>query len=169
MQIKRLLVLIVNTMVFFVVANFLKYLLVTNGLGKEIFRSNPFVTYSLVKNTGAAFGLFEGSSFVLFILALLIVVIIAFYVLLNKFYMKDSHINLLAVLCAGILGNAVERFMLGYVIDYIKIKSFDFPVFNINDIMISVSAFILIIGFIIKKKDEYLNDKEIEEDIFYDT
>jgi len=168
MQIKRTLVLTANTTVFLIAANILKYVIVTDDLGRELLRSNSFIGYSLVKNTGAAFGLFQGFSFPLFILAVLIVLGIALYVLLNKFYMKDSQINLLSVLCAGILGNAIERFMHGYVLDFIKFKTFDFPVFNINDIMISVSAFILIICFIIQKKDEYFNDKEVDEDIYYD-
>ena len=166
MQFKRTIIFISNIIFFFVIANFLKYLLVNNGLGKELFRTNSFIAYAPLKNTGAAFGLFQNTSFILFILAVLIVLGIIVYVFTNKLYIKEFRLNLMSVLCAGILGNALERCFYGYVLDYIKIRAWDFPVFNLNDIMISVSAVILIIGYIIQKRDEEQNDREVDEDIY---
>jgi len=57
----------------------------------------------------------------------------------------------LSLILAGSIGNGLDRILNGYVVDFIKIKYFDFPVFNIADIVINIGALILII--------EYLRDK----------
>ena len=49
----------------------------------------------------------------------------------------------LSMLAAGIGGNLHERIALGYVRDYIQINSFDFPEFNISDILINICQFII--------------------------
>ena len=163
MNFKRTLVLITNIAFYCFVAFIAKYLILVEFVGKIPY--NPVFRITYLQNNGAAFGLLKGSYMVLSIFAILVVIGIILYVLFNKYYMTEIKIHFLSVLCAGILGNAIERCIFGHVTDFIKLNLPFFPVFNINDIMITVSAFILIVGILIKKKDDYLNDKEVEEHI----
>ncbi len=58
------------------------------------------------------------------------------------------------MICAGAIGNFIDRMTLGYVVDFFSFYFFGwgFPVFNIADICISVGFVMLIIFTLI---DEY--------------
>jgi len=165
---KRTFLLIVNIAAIYFIAYVSKYIVITEFVGKIFNHKNYFLYLTFVKNSGAAFGLFEGSSTILFVFAVLVVLGLLLYVLLYKFYLSKKKCLLIAILCAGILGNAFERLAYGYVIDFIKINLWNIPVFNINDMMITITAFILIMNILIKKKDDFFNDREVEEDIYLD-
>ena len=45
---------------------------------------------------------------------------------------------------AGALGNWIDRLRQGYVVDFIYFKPIDFPVFNVADIYVTCSAFLII-------------------------
>ncbi|MFR3452587.1 MAG: signal peptidase II [Collinsella sp.] len=45
------------------------------------------------------------------------------------------------------LGNAIDRLMLGYVVDFIATDFIDFPVFNVADIGICIGVFFAFVGF----------------------
>ena len=73
---------------------------------------------------------------------------------------------ILCALAAGALGNFIDRVRLGYVVDFIdvlifKTPSFDggfhlesFPIFNVADIFVTVSAVLLLIFIIVFKEDK---------------
>ena len=76
-------------------------------------------------NKGAAFGLFQGYTTLLIIISLIVLVICIYYY-------KDKNLRLgLSFLIAGIIGNLIDRIILGYVRDFIDIGIF--PVFNLAD------------------------------------
>lgn len=56
-----------------------------------------------------------------------------------------------AMLSAGIICNTYERVSLGYVRDFISINLFEFPVFNISDILINIGVLAIIVMIITKK------------------
>lgn len=99
-------------------------------------------------NTGAAFSLLEGKTYLL-----IIVSIVTFLVLVK--YMGEVKSNKLSntsfgLILGGILGNFGDRLFLGYVRDFLKFNFFGytFPIFNIADICIVVGVFLLIICMI---------------------
>ncbi|MFR8956744.1 MAG: signal peptidase II, partial [Collinsella intestinalis] len=53
----------------------------------------------------------------------------------------------LGLVAGGALGNAIDRLMLGYVVDFIATDFIDFPVFNVADIGICVGVFFAFVGF----------------------
>lgn len=113
---------------------------------------------TFVCNTGAAFGLFKGG-FIFFILISIIAVCIILYVIINSFRNPAQKYSFLFNLClvfimSGTIGNLIDRFRLGYVIDFIDIRVW--PVFNFADTFISIGSCILLYA-IIKKKPEILN------------
>lgn len=97
-----------------------------------------------VKNTGAAFSLFQTHTDVLIVVSVLILAAVVLYVLKHIKSLAMPSIILLSLFSAGILGNLAERMADGFVTDYIRITFVDFPIFNLSDIFINIAAFLII-------------------------
>ncbi|MBT4576870.1 signal peptidase II [Candidatus Woesearchaeota archaeon] len=107
-------------------------ILILDQLSKLIaINNNTYIT-----NTGSAWGLFQGSRFLLLVISFIAI----FYI--NRYF--SSHPLGLSLLLGGVLGNLCDRLFRGHVIDFIDIKLFNYPLFNIADIAI-VIAIVLII------------------------
>ena len=103
------------------------------------------VTLDYVRNYGAAFNIFSGSRLFLSFISIISSIILFYFIFIseNKIINKYS----LSFILAGSIGNGIDRIYNGYVIDFIKIKFFDFPVFNIADIAINIGVLILVISY----------------------
>jgi signal peptidase II len=101
---------------------------------------------TLVKNAGAAFGLFQGGR-VFFIAASIAAIMFILYVGLRL--SKDDRFRrvLLGVILGGAFGNLIDRVYAGEVIDFIDIGVgvHRWPVFNVADMGVSVGATLLMI------------------------
>ena len=102
-------------------------------------------TIDFVKNYGAAFNLFSGSRLFLSFVSIISSIILFYLIFRNKSKVIDKYA--LSFILAGSIGNGIDRIFKGYVIDFIKIKFIDFPVFNIADIAINVGVIFLIISY----------------------
>ena len=167
-NIKRTFVYILYVIMTCFFAYLARFLILKDYVGKCLNNPDGFLYLTTVKNRGAAFGLFDNSGMFLVVVASAVVLFILLRFLTAKFYISEKKCILLSCLSAGIIGNAFERYYYGFVLDFIKVNLWNFPVFNINDILITIPVFILIIEILIRKKDEYFNDKEVEEDIYLD-
>jgi signal peptidase II len=112
------------------------------GKSIPIIKNVFHLTY--VKNTGAAFGILKDhSNFFIIISVLIIMSIIAF-----KFYFdnKNRWFNGgLALITGGAIGNLIDRFRLGFVIDYLDFRIW--PVFNLADSAVVIGSFLLIMYY----------------------
>lgn len=102
------------------------------------------------KNTGAAFGMFQGMSNLFAILAVVVSgAIIYFYPQVPR---TDWPIRLaLGLQLGGALGNLIDRLAQeGHVTDFISLGSF--PVFNVADASISIGVAILILSMWVKER-----------------
>lgn len=108
--------------------------------------------FRLVHNTGAAWGMFGDSTFILGIVSVLVcVAIVVLFVCFEKIFEHPASLvesAALGLVLAGGLGNAIDRFLNGYVVDFIDLTFIDFPVFNIADIGVTC-GFAIFIGCII--------------------
>tara|TARA_B100000674_G_C37742126_1_gene869394 strand:- start:248 stop:703 length:456 start_codon:yes stop_codon:yes gene_type:complete len=102
-------------------------------------------TIDFVKNYGAAFNIFSGSKLFLSFVSIISSIILSYLIFINKNKIIDKYA--LSFILAGSIGNGLDRIYKGYVIDFIKIKFIDFPVFNIADIAINIGVIILIISY----------------------
>lgn len=118
--------------------------------GQSITVIDGFFNLTYVKNKGAAFGIGGDSHPVVRAIAFLAVpTIFSLWVLvmLFKSIKGTFHMSLAyALILAGAVGNLIDRFYLGYVVDmfHFYIKSYHFYVFNVADSAITIAAFILI-------------------------
>ena len=63
------------------------------------------------------------------------------FVALSKNYMKNAFGRTsLRLIIAGAVGNMLDRFLLGYVVDMFDFRLIDFPVFNVADILLCVGV-----------------------------
>lgn len=130
-------------------------------LGESVPVIDGFFNFTYVRNPGAAFGFMAGASDgIRKILFLLLPVIACFYLIFLIFrHLEDNLLPSLtySLILSGAIGNLIDRFTLGYVVDFFDFyhKSYHFAAFNIADSAITVGAFLLIYDFIlsIKNKD----------------
>jgi signal peptidase II len=101
---------------------------------------------TLVKNAGAAFGLFQGGR-AFFIAASIIAVVFILYVGLRLPKSDWQRRLLLGAILGGAIGNLIDRVYAGEVIDFIDIGIgvHRWPVFNVADMGVSVGATLLLI------------------------
>ena len=107
------------------------------------------IRLTLVHNTGAAFGLGEGSTSAFIAIAVVIVCIICIWLLAIPRH-SPPEVVALSLVAAGGIGNLVDRVALGYVVDFIEFTFIDFPVFNVADICVTtgVALFVICILFL---------------------
>ena len=95
-----------------------------------------------VQNTGASFGLFQGQSFSLTIVAFIGIAVILFVVLFisRRFPFLDNRLGktALGLVLGGTVGNLIDRLRSGYVTDFVDIGIW--PSFNVADSAITVGT-----------------------------
>jgi signal peptidase II len=114
-----------------------------------------FFSIAYVKNTGAAFGFGAGAADwfrqIMFLALPVVFCGYIFYMLIKSlkgfFYLSLAY----ALIIAGAVGNLIDRFTLGYVVDFLlfywKDEANHFPAFNVADSCITIAAGLLIIDF----------------------
>jgi signal peptidase II len=102
-----------------------------------------FLNFTYVENKGAAYGILDGGRwFFLVLTAVVLVVIVRYYFKPPSTKVKAARIAMVMV-CSGAVGNAIDRFRNGYVVDFIHTMFMDFPVFNVADMCIVCGTFLL--------------------------
>lgn len=110
--------------------------------------------FQLVHNTGGAWSIFDDSTMMLAWISVAICV-----VLLVMFANRFKRCSLLetfgyAMVVSGGIGNAIDRFILGYVRDFFYLDFVSFPVFNVADIGVTCGFVILFIGIMFFDKSD---------------
>ena len=103
------------------------------------------LTIDYVRNYGAAFNIFSGSRLFLSFISIISAIILSYFIFISENKLINKYG--LAFILSGSIGNGIDRVLNGYVIDFIKIKFINFPVFNIADIVINLGVLILIISY----------------------
>ena len=133
-----------------IVADLLTKLAASKLGSREVVLIPGVLSLSYIENHGAAFGIMQGRQWLLIVIS---AVIIAAAVVFCIRRIRDTRYRYLRVLTvflvAGALGNMIDRIMLGYVRDFIYFKLIDFPVFNVADIYVTVSAVLILIWIIL--------------------
>jgi len=142
-------------------------IVLADQLSKTWIRANLFVGQSIfdigffrfihVNNTGAAFGLFQGYSATLTIIAVISIAALLFCVFFSHLCLPflDNMLGKSAfgLVLGGTVGNLIDRFRFGYITDFIDFNLW--PTFNIADSAITIGvlifAYALLSGFQTKK------------------
>lgn len=113
------------------------------------------ISFTLVHNLGAAFGMGQGATGVFVALAVAIIAVVVVWLAVGKEH-SPLEVCALALVVAGGIGNLIDRLTTAYVVDFIKLNFIDFPVFNVADICVTcgVALFIVAILFFMPASEE---------------
>jgi signal peptidase II len=122
-----------------------QYFVLPNGYKSAIPLLGQIVELTYVRNSGVAFSLLSSDS-VKFLFIAIAIGVIGYLYWRNRengsLLLKFSF----GLVVGGALGNLIDRFRLGYVVDFIHFyipNRFDFAVFNVADSAISVGVVLL--------------------------
>ena len=112
----------------------------------------PFLSFTLVHNTGIAFSIFDdGGVFSRWILVLLITSLLTylFFLLFKKTSNRVLELSPLLLIISGGLGNLIDRAFYGYVVDFIHLfyGYYSFYVFNFADSYITIGILVYLTNF----------------------
>lgn len=106
---------------------------------------------NLTMNHGAAWGMLSNFQFPLEILRIIVAVsLVIFLIFFSKDRKKDVPLLLIIV---GAFGNIIDFFLYGSVVDFFHFNlwGYNFPVFNVADILITIGVGLLFLQLTFKK------------------
>ena len=140
---------------------------VTNTLfGTDIVKFIPgLISLVNVHNDGAAFSFLSGGGArIYFIVLTAVFALLVIVALATNFISGRVSRWCLVLITAGGLANCIDRVIYGYVVDMFKVEIFNFAVFNVADIFITVFAIIFAIAMIFEKQDDDDEDDYDDEE-----
>ncbi|MFN3927121.1 MAG: signal peptidase II [Pseudanabaenaceae cyanobacterium] len=98
--------------------------------------------FSYATNDGAAFSFFAGQVDWLKWVSL----VVSLGLILWGWFAKWVRLEQIGygLILGGALGNGIDRFVYGYVVDFLEIRLFRFPIFNLADVAINLGLVCLV-------------------------
>ena len=107
------------------------------------------VEFRYVENRGAAFSMLSGQRWLFIVISLAVIAGLTYY--LTKYRAEESIWTRIAIACiiGGAIGNLIDRFLHGYVVDMFNPTFIQFAVFNVADIFITCGTILFVFALII--------------------
>ena len=96
---------------------------------------------SYAENTGMAFSMFAGRSWLLGLCSLGLLVLA--WLFLRRYELGKVAGAAAMLMLGGAVGNLVDRFFTGYVVDMFEVLLFRFAIFNVADVALTLGAVLL--------------------------
>ena len=106
--------------------------------------------FTLVHNTGAAFGLFKDRPELFVLISVFSIIFILYFLAYRSGKLNRVERTALCFILGGASGNLIDRVRLGYVTDFIDFRVW--PVFNIADSFISIGAVMLVLAIVVTRR-----------------
>jgi signal peptidase II len=129
----------------------------------ELYESRPvipgFFNLTRIHNRGAIFGAFNQSNNQTVFIALTAASLLALGLVIFYFFRTPASDRLmkvsLSLILAGALGNLADRFIRGYVIDFLDVyvRNAHWPFFNVADSCITIGALLMVVIFFRRKPE----------------
>lgn len=147
-----------------------KYWVANTLFGQDIVRFIPgLISLVNVHNDGCAFSFLSGSGArIYFIIATGVFAVLVVIALATDFISGRLARWSLVLVTAGGLANMIDRVIYGYVQDMFKVEIFNFAIFNVADVFITVFSIVFALAMIFEKpepdEDEGGEEPEDEDD-----
>ena len=105
------------------------------------------------ENAGAAFSSFRGEKWFLIGFVSVMLVFLVIFTIKYKYKRPVFLISSVMIISGGI-GNLIDRIRMGYVVDYLDVKLFNFAIFNFADVCVVVGAAIMLLFVLIAEPKE---------------
>lgn len=138
----------------FLIDQVTKFLVASNMyLGQEIEIIKNFFSLTYVRNTGAGFSILEGKMTFFYIITIFALCFLG-YLLIKGQKEHPLYITSILFMIGGTLGNFFDRIVYQYVIDFLDfiIFGFDFAVFNMADVFLTVGVMLFIVEYFLETK-----------------
>lgn len=122
--------------------------------------------FKYFENSGAAWGIFEGKQTMFLIITIIVLAILGYLFTKVDFKIKKVYTLAITFLIGGTLGNALDRMILGYVIDFIHIPFFDYLlfgnnfVFNFADLFLTFGVVLFAIDILFLEERRLLKNED---------
>jgi len=123
-------------------------------LGQRIELIPHVLNLTYVRNRGVGFGLFEGVIW----LPILVTILVCIASAIALYRIRPLPLLLasgLGLLCAGAIGNLIDRLFFGYVIDIFELAFVRYPVFNVADAMVNIGC-VMVVYWLIFSSGSFL-------------
>ena len=125
-----------------------KLIVVKNIAYNSYIKINEYLNIVNISNTGIAFSLFQGKNIFFIVSTIIIICCLIFFIKKNKAALTKLQTHCLLLVISGGIGNLIDRFIRGYVVDFIDIgykEVYRWPSFNVADscVCIGVTLFVL--------------------------
>lgn len=114
-------------------------------------------SFSYLENRGSIWGILQGKVDILLLFSIILFALLLyvyFRMPKTKFYLPLLWV--IPIMCAGAIGNSIDRLVFGYVTDFLYFELINFPIFNVADCYITVCAFFTVFLIFTKyKEDEF--------------
>ena len=157
---KEKIILCLEIIVLIIIDQIIKMLVYANKQTLPINLINNILNLNYVENFGIAFGMARGGLIIFIALNLIIIGILFKFLFFSKEKLTKGKSFCLTMICAGGIGNLIDRIFRGYVVDYFDVTIWpfdDFAIFNFADCLVVVGIIIFAIKFII---NEFVHNKE---------
>lgn len=121
-----------------------KYLAVKKLKGQPC-RDKLGFRFCYVENYGAAMGFMKKWPGLLKVSSLVLILALAYYLMASYLEGDILRAHILATILAGGIGNVMDRFTRGYVVDFFSPKIKKLPYFNIADFFVISACLLLVI------------------------
>ncbi|TLG76611.1 signal peptidase II [Culicoidibacter larvae] len=111
-----------------------------------------FFSLFFIRNTGAAFSLFEGAQWFFYLTTVIALCLFVYFI------KEIGDLNIwtgigLGMAVGGMFGNFIDRLLFGSVVDFFKFVfgGYNFAIFNVADIGLTVGIGLVVIGLIVSE------------------
>lgn len=121
-------------------------------LNEEWIVIQNFFSIHYINNYGAAWSMFNNKT--TFIICISLISLVVIYRFMYLFETNKRNNIAFGLIVGGLIGNLIDRWLFGYVKDFLDFKIFhyDYPIFNIADVSIVIGV-ILLFYAILKGED----------------
>ena len=139
---------------------------ITKALAVKLLTQLPAYTYPLwqdvfhltyTENRGAAFGMLQGGRWFFIVATVVVCGGVIWFLYKDR---KGMHLLMkiaLALILGGARGNFIDRVWLGYVRDMFSAVIFNFAIFNVADMALSIGCGLLFLDLLFLKGKDYFD------------
>ena len=121
------------------------------ALGESVEAIPGVLNWTYIQNRGMAMGMLANHRWVFMVMSVVMIAAIVLYVVFSK-KAKRLTVCVLAAILGGGVGNMIDRFAYGYVVDFIDVRILPQVwkwIFNVADIFVTLGAITLGVVFIV--------------------